>query len=222
VRAVPTPPVHFFTEVVRRRKAPLYRHPCLHAADSPVGPYLNPEDGLITDGDDHEGMGSYAVLTAAVRNESGEGGWAEVVSGVAKEWLKRRRVEGEVGAEEADDRPGPSRQKRRIGEEEVDEREEEEEAELTSLKGSLTGLADRLQESANLLRSQIPHENITWMRSIRSELSVAWESKLAKLLEDIRHFERRGTVTTWPRNSKEQQASRHTMGYQLQSTWTIE
>lgn len=240
VQAVPTPPALFFTEVIRRRSAPLYRHPCLHTADSPVGHYSRLEDGSVTDGDDHEGIGGHALLTKAVRDDSGIGGWAEVVSGIAKERLKRTRVAEGSSGDSPDGAPSP--QRRRIAQGEDDEGEDEEKAEVSrgsngtmhrrfslhqlsqmlSLKGSLTTLADRLQQSADLLRSQIPHENAVWMRSIRSELNSTWEDKLTTLLRDIHLFERNGTSTTWARNSKEQRASKHTMGYQLQSSRTIE
>lgn len=238
VQAVPTPPALFFTEVVRRRSAPLYCHPHLRTVDSPVGQYSRLEDGSVTDGDDHEGIRGHALLTKAVHDDSGIGGWAEVVSGIAKERLKRARVAEGSSGDSPDGAPSP--QRRRIGQAEG-EGEDEEKAEVSrssngtahrnslhqlsqmlSLKGSLTTLADRLQQSADLLRSQIPHENAVWMRGIRSELNGTWEAKLTTLLRDIHHFERSGTSTTWARNSKEQRASKHTMGYQLQSSRTIE
>jgi hypothetical protein len=81
---------------------------------------------------------------------------------------------------------------------------------------------NRLQQGADLLRSQIPHENVTWMRNLRNELSSAWENKLVTLLQDIHGFERSGSSTTWVQNAKEQRLSKHTMGYQLQSTRSID
>lgn len=128
VQAVPTPPALFFTEVVRRRSAPLYRHPCLHTADSPVGQYSRLEDGSVTDGDDHEGIGGHVLLTKAVRDDSGVGGWAEVVSGIAKERLKRTRVAEGSSGDSPDGAPSP--QRRRIGQGE-DEGEDEEKAEVS-------------------------------------------------------------------------------------------
>lgn len=128
VQAVPAPPAQFFAEVVRRRSTPLYRHPCLHTEDSPAGQYSRLEDGSITDGDDHEGIGGHAMLTKALRDENGVGGWAEVMSGVAKERLKRTRVAEGTGGDGPDD--APNRQRRRI-EEGEEEREDEERAEVS-------------------------------------------------------------------------------------------
>ncbi|KIO15749.1 hypothetical protein M407DRAFT_49351, partial [Tulasnella calospora MUT 4182] len=219
VQAVPKPPAHFFTEVVRRRTAPLYRHPCLHAIGSGPGQYTDPEDGSITDGDDHEGLGGTAMLTRAVRDENGAGGWADVLSGAAKGTLKRKRVGGEtevVGESHNGER------RRRIESDTVNDSEAEEEEgesnERRALTASIERMADTLETFVGLVRRQLPHENVIWMRNIRAELNEEWEEKASRVIGNIRAFERSGTTTTWPRNAKERQASKHTMGYQLQST----
>ncbi|KIO27216.1 hypothetical protein M407DRAFT_233352 [Tulasnella calospora MUT 4182] len=59
------------------------------------------------------------------------------------------------------------------------------------------------------------------MRNIRAELNEGWEEKVAGVIRDIRAFERSSSSTTWPRNARERQASRHTMGYHLQSNQTL-
>ncbi|KAG8912440.1 hypothetical protein FRC01_005099 [Tulasnella sp. 417] len=222
VQAVPKPPPNFFTEVVRRRTKPLYRHPALHQLGTSPGEYWRAEDGSITEGDDHEGVGGHALLRKATRDEEGVGGWADVASGAAKKGFKRNRILVDV---ESDSETGPS-QRRRLGEEGngvcEGEEEQEEGAERRTLKTSLSRLAERLHHASEILNVQLPHENTTWMRSIRATLSEEWEGKLESFLTHIRHFERSGTTPTWPRNPQEQAASRHTMGYQLKSARRLE
>ncbi|KAG9045114.1 hypothetical protein FS837_007016 [Tulasnella sp. UAMH 9824] len=217
VQAVPTPPPNFFTEVVWRRTMPLYRHPALHQLGTSPGKYWHAEDGSITDGDDHEGVGGHALLRKATRDEQGVGGWADVASGAAKNAFKRSRtrVDGESNAE-----AGPSRQ-RRLQEEE-DDIWEEDTGQAEGVEASLSRLAKRLHQASDILDAQLPHENIIWMQNIRATLSEEWEGKLESLLTDVRKYERSGTNPTWPRNPKEQAASRHTMGYQLKSTHRLE
>ncbi|KAJ7506426.1 hypothetical protein B0H11DRAFT_1973900 [Mycena galericulata] len=58
VQAVPSPPMRFWNQVVRRqfrrRTVPLHRHPDLTAINAEMdGQYIEPLDGSITDGDDH-------------------------------------------------------------------------------------------------------------------------------------------------------------------------
>jgi hypothetical protein len=70
VQAVPPPPLTFWRQVIRRRAAPLYRHPALIPKDEDsdghdggmYGSYYNPDDGSITDGDDHVWIGDPDVL----------------------------------------------------------------------------------------------------------------------------------------------------------------
>jgi hypothetical protein len=91
VQAAAPPAPRFFSKVVRRRTAPLYRHPMLHGLDQEDGRYADADEGCITDGDDHEGIGGHGVLKMAERD--GEvGGWRDVLTGVAREsMLKRKR-----------------------------------------------------------------------------------------------------------------------------------
>ncbi|KAJ7873253.1 hypothetical protein B0H14DRAFT_2569783 [Mycena olivaceomarginata] len=53
VDAVGHPPAQFWTEVVRRRTLPPYRHPFLVPRGEEHAQYIEPTDGSITDGDDH-------------------------------------------------------------------------------------------------------------------------------------------------------------------------
>ena len=64
VQAVPTPPMHFWRQVVRRRTSPLYRHPELASlhADGMARDYADPDEGSITDGDDHVWLGNAEAL----------------------------------------------------------------------------------------------------------------------------------------------------------------
>jgi len=59
VRAVSEPDIRFWRHVVRRRRAPLYRHHHL----LPSGYPESPDNGTITDGDDHVWTGDVAMLS---------------------------------------------------------------------------------------------------------------------------------------------------------------
>jgi hypothetical protein len=72
VQAVPLPPIKFWGQVHRRRTTPIYRHPALaptlESQPWAEEDYLDPDDGCITDGDDHVWVGNPKVL-------KGGGGW---------------------------------------------------------------------------------------------------------------------------------------------------
>ena len=75
VQAVGILDLTFWQAVVRRRTVPLYRHPLLVPKSSDglpsyVQKYDNPDDGSITDGDDHKWIGNADVL-------KGGGGWRD-------------------------------------------------------------------------------------------------------------------------------------------------
>jgi hypothetical protein len=53
VHAIGHPPALFWTDVIRRRTLPLYRHPALVPRGQKNASYVEPADGSITDGDDH-------------------------------------------------------------------------------------------------------------------------------------------------------------------------
>ena len=67
VQAVPPPPLAFWQQVIHQQASLLYHHPALipsdeDGVDSINGSYPNPDDGSITDGDDHVWMGDPDVL----------------------------------------------------------------------------------------------------------------------------------------------------------------
>ena len=67
IQAVPHPPLKFWRKVIRRRVIPIYRHPALvRKADNdgpgPATSYVDPDDGSITDGDDHLHLGNPGVF----------------------------------------------------------------------------------------------------------------------------------------------------------------
>lgn len=97
VHAVAPPPPSFFTQVVRRRTLPLYRHPALVPRGSPAGTYVDPEDGSISEGDDHVWLGNPDILR-------GGGGWRDLEP--IEILGKRGRDENEA---EHTDEGGPAR-----------------------------------------------------------------------------------------------------------------
>ncbi|KAF8575878.1 hypothetical protein K439DRAFT_1368764 [Ramaria rubella] len=66
VQAVLTAPINFFCKVVCSETVPLYQHPALHCQISTVtSTWTNPDDGLITDGDDHLWLGDTSMLNGS-------------------------------------------------------------------------------------------------------------------------------------------------------------
>lgn len=75
MQAVLTPEIRFWRQIVRRRTAPLYRHPNLVPFPTDgslvnINPYNDPNDGSITDGDDHIWLGDLSMLSG--------GRWREI------------------------------------------------------------------------------------------------------------------------------------------------
>ncbi|KAI5892955.1 uncharacterized protein SCHCODRAFT_02729035, partial [Schizophyllum commune H4-8] len=64
VQAVNPPPISFWNHVHRRRTSPLYRHPALVSRETALvpTPYMDPDLGSITDGDDHLWSGNPSDL----------------------------------------------------------------------------------------------------------------------------------------------------------------
>jgi hypothetical protein len=94
VDAVGTPSARFWTEVVRRRTLPLYRHPDLVPRGQEKAAYIE-TDGSITDGDDHAWSSNRKVL-------AGGGGWRELDFTTSSLLGKRARSEDSDGSS-ADD-----------------------------------------------------------------------------------------------------------------------
>jgi hypothetical protein len=76
VAAVPTPSPTFWHEIYRRRTIPFYHHPDLHAIGSVRPKYSNPNNGSITNGDDHLVSGARKLL-------GGDGAWRDLLEGRA-------------------------------------------------------------------------------------------------------------------------------------------
>lgn len=91
VQAVKPPSSTFWHHVHRRRRNPLYRHPCLVPKDGDQLPALLPEssanDGSITDGDDHIWLGDVTEL-------GGDGSWQTLISTAADSLLRKRQRDG--------------------------------------------------------------------------------------------------------------------------------
>lgn len=96
VHAVLTPPMHFFSEVIRRRTISLYRHPHLHAIDSSPGRYVT--DSSVSDGNAPEIVGGRDVLKSAEGVDGGSDGLQSCLARREMRWIGesgrrwRRRV----------------------------------------------------------------------------------------------------------------------------------
>ncbi|KAG8990423.1 hypothetical protein FRB90_001762 [Tulasnella sp. 427] len=187
VQAVHEPPASFFAE---------------------VGAWTDFDVGSVTDGDDHEGLGGLDMLRSGKAGPKG-GGWIDIVAGTAWTNHAKRKRGSEVaddGDDEDDAQQVVSRVKTSGSREGGTPEEEEEREEHTALKGQLLALAMAMEQGARVIRGQVPHGNLTWMRGIRSTLGDKWESRLTTVLDDIRHHEKNGHAATWPRNTEERRA----------------
>ena len=68
VKSVPTPKASFWQQIGRRRVSPVYRHPDLvqlnpDGSRPPSDTLYDPNDGCITDGDDHVWLGDKEILS---------------------------------------------------------------------------------------------------------------------------------------------------------------
>jgi hypothetical protein len=91
VQAIPEPPSKFWGEIYRRRTVPFYRHPEICPEGTVKRPrYIDPDDGSITEGDDHLVSGNPKLLRSG-------GGWRDIEEGKKAyiESLKRRRSDGD-------------------------------------------------------------------------------------------------------------------------------
>ena len=80
VQAVPPPPIKFWSQIVRRRCVPIYRHPCLHQMGGVGMAYLDAFDGCVTDGDDHDGIWGPDILEKPEWTFEEGGGWREAIA----------------------------------------------------------------------------------------------------------------------------------------------
>ena len=81
---------------------------------------------------------------------------------------------------------------------------------------NLTSTVKTLREAAQIVEYQINlhHKNKIWMENIKD---IGLDKKAGSMVKDVHYLEVTGCTrgTTWPRNSKEQQRSKHLMGYQI-------
>ena len=76
--------------------------------------------------------------------------------------------------------------------------------------------ADELIEAAEIIRSQLPHENHIWINSmVLQDIGT----DVSQLVQDVHYVEKTGTRRpwTWPRAGDHEavRCSRNTMGYQI-------
>ena len=81
---------------------------------------------------------------------------------------------------------------------------------------ALSMRAEELIEAAEIIRSQLPHENRIWINSMVSQ-DIGGD--VSRLVQDVHYVEKTGTwrPRTWPRAGDHEAArrSRNTMGYQI-------
>ncbi|KAJ7595598.1 hypothetical protein C8J56DRAFT_1001696 [Mycena floridula] len=187
VQAVPDLSLSFWTQVIRRRVQPLYRHVELELGEV--------EDGSITDGDDPGWI---------VGNESLTGGaWRHI--GIQKVLGKQRtdnETEPEVSLVE------PQRSSSPIEYGTADEHQMDQWCE------NLLTRADELEAAAKIMRAQTVHRNPIWIKSV-AERDVGRDA--ADLVADIRRHETTGRTrdNTWarPKNGLERRRVANVMGY---------
>jgi hypothetical protein len=77
--------------------------------------------------------------------------------------------------------------------------------------------ANKATEFAQLLRTQLPHENRIWVKNMCGATRRIYRD-IDQILEDVKNFENNGRAVTWPRNSSERRQGIHTMGFHLNPT----
>jgi hypothetical protein len=232
VQAVKPPPASFWHSIIRRRTTPMYRHPHLVQIGEDGQPldslaFHDPDDGSITDGDDHVWLGDKGVL-------EGGGGWRDLASeGI---WSNKRARDSSIEGDRSSDSAPDAQRMRYTG---VDDEEDEDEVRsrsnflVSSSHWRLVGLqlarkiealnirADQLVLAADIIRSQLPHRNRIWISSM-VDRDIGHD--VANVVLDVQHVERTGRRrdNTWatPGNKVAQRRSRNTMGYQVRSTST--
>ncbi|KAJ7212430.1 hypothetical protein C8J57DRAFT_1539109 [Mycena rebaudengoi] len=205
VDAVETPPAQFWTQVVRRRTLPLYRHPALVPRGQEPAEYMEPTDGSISDGDDH-------AISAKGTALAGGGGWRELDFSTRSLLGKRARLSSHESdgssAEDADEVQRhffPS----------FETHDSDDEEQLDAHSEYILKRADELEEAAAILRSQVPHRNKLWMSNVVKR-NIGGDA--GKMVADIRRFEStaRARDTTWAKKGDRESIRRmqNTMGYQ--------
>ncbi|KAJ7575436.1 hypothetical protein C8J56DRAFT_1063322 [Mycena floridula] len=199
VQSVPDLSLSFWTQVIRRRVLPLYRHVELvdkSVATETVAQELGEaEDGSITDGDDPGWI---------VGNESLTGGaWRHIGS---QKVLGKRRTDNETEPEVSLVEPQRSSSPIEYGT--ADEHQMDQWCE------NLLTRADELEAAAKIMRAQTVHRNHIWIKSV-AECDVGRDA--ADLVADIRRHETTGKTrdNTWarPKNADDRRRVANVMGY---------
>ena len=239
VQMVPPPPLTFWRQIIRRRTAPLYRHPVLIPRDEDLdgcdgvssgtnGSYYNPDDGSITDGDDHVWIGDPDVLM------SGE--WRDFDI----QQILGKRSRSVMSTSVGDGLSSSAEQDMNEIHEQLndpDESDLEHEvcqthskfradvsltlpfiSKLQALTNALSLCADELAQAVKIIRSQLPHRNQIWMKSV---VSQNLGGDISLLVKDIRYVEETGRRRdrTWARAGDHEgmRRSQNTMGYQVRT-----
>ncbi|KAJ7763778.1 hypothetical protein B0H16DRAFT_1801158 [Mycena metata] len=206
VDAVGHPSPEFWTQVVRRRTQPLYRHPALVPRGQEKSKYIEPSDGSITDGDDH------ALVDPGVL--AGGGGWRDLNFSSSSLLGKRTRSSRQEshGDSSSDDAEEVQRQFFPA----FDTHDSDVEEEVDGYRDHLLRRAAELEQAAAILRAQVPHRNKLWMSSIARRNIGA---DVGQMVADIRRFESTAHVrdTTWAKKGDKDDRRRkeNTMGYQI-------
>ncbi|TFK31300.1 hypothetical protein BDQ12DRAFT_701612 [Crucibulum laeve] len=68
VQAVGDPGVDFWGSVIHCQVVPIYRHPALVPKGEAIGAYIEPNNGSVTDGDDHKWSGDCSILQVPTKH----------------------------------------------------------------------------------------------------------------------------------------------------------
>jgi hypothetical protein len=230
VHAVLHPPISFWRGVIRRRVAPLYRHPALvpqtnDGEPSSDGEYANPDSGSITEGDDHVWLGNPEMLK--------DGRWREF----DVELMIGKRPQSALSDSVGDDSSSPDDHDMSVDDQHnaVDSGGDEEvclilsflfplnltaiSIQLHKQMDALSICADELEEASAIIRSQLQYMNPIWIASMATR-NIGRDASL--LVKDVRHVEVGGRrrELTWAKAGDREAArrSRNTMGYQMRGT----
>ncbi|KAJ6466767.1 hypothetical protein C8R45DRAFT_1171983 [Mycena sanguinolenta] len=208
VGAVGHPPPRLWTEVVHRRKLPLYRHPALVVRGEENLEYINPADGSITDGDDHAWSADPNFLT-------GGGGWRTLDFSTTSFLGKGARIEPDGDSSSQENVDEIQRQFFPA----FETHDSDGETEPDDYSERLLKRAADLEKAAAIIRAQVPHRNKLWMSSVvKRDIG----GNVSQFVADINRFERtsRAWDSTWAKagDNEGQCRMQNTMGCQVPLT----
>ncbi|KAJ7790885.1 hypothetical protein B0H14DRAFT_3568406 [Mycena olivaceomarginata] len=194
VHAIGHPPVRFWTDVIRRRTLPLYRHPALVPRGQENASYVEPANRSITDGDDHAWSADPNFL-------AGSRGWRNLDFSTLSLLGNSQEDVDEI-------------QRQFFPSYETHDSDEEEQ--VDGYSEHLLKRAYEFEKAAAILTAQVPHRNKLWMSSI---VSRSIGGNVSQFVADIDRFERTSHAQdpTWARLG-DKEGRRHmqnTMGYQV-------